>query len=275
MSSFHILSFASIVNIFLLVSACNKQPIDPGNDPNFTILANSDDGYGMYNRKVEVFGINIYAHRKVGDSKLLHTANILAQYLDNDEDGIADNPLVVAKIIENQAALGMKRSSGSWVKTPEFAQDLYDDECLPQWHTNGQTGQFDATLEEVLHVITHSGYASAYPNALGEYQGTDLCNAMDIARGGYYEDIPETYPSGAWYSYDDKTCDYGCQATEYIYWALTSLLGAQANRLDEIEHEWKLNTPDLVQNNDPTIYTILTDTSYKFPTILPDGTYNH
>ena len=229
----------------------------------------------MYNRKVEVFGINIYAHRKVGDSKLLHTANILAQYLDNDEDGIADNPLVVAKIIENQATLGMKRSSGSWVKTPEFAQDLYDDECLPEWHTNGQTGQFDATLEEVLHVITHSGYASAYPDALGEYQGTDLCNAMDIARGGYHEDIPETYPSAAWYSYDDKTCDYGCQATEYIYWALTSLLGAQANRLDEIGHEWKLNTPDLVQNNDPAIYTILTDTSYKFPTILPDGTYNH
>jgi len=258
-----------------LVSACKKKPIDPGNDPNFTIIANSDDGYGMYNRKVEVFGISIYAHRKVGDTKLLHAANVLAQYLDNDENGTADNPLVVSKIIENKASIGMKKSSSSWVKTPENAQDLYDTECLPEWHTNGKTGQFDATLEEVLHVITHSGYADVYPSQLGEVKGSDLCNAMDIARGGYYENIPSNYPSSAWYTYDDNTCDYGCQATEYLYWALTSLLGAQANRLDEIEHEWKLNTQYLVQNSDTSIYAILTDTVFKFPTALPDGTYNH
>ncbi len=275
MRVYQLLSFTFLMSACLIISACKKKPIDPGNDPNFTIIANSDDGYGMYNRKVEVFGISIYAHRKVGDSKLLHTANILAQYLDNDENGIVDNPLVVSKIIENNASIGMKKSSSSWVRTPENAQDLYDSECLPVWHTNGQTGQFDATLEEVLHVITHSGYADVYPNQLGEMQGSDLCKAMDIARGGYYEDIPNNYPSTAWYTYDDNTCEYGCQATEYIYWALTSLLGAQINRLDEIEHEWKLNTADLVQNNDTSIYAILTDTVFKFPTTLPDGTYNH
>jgi hypothetical protein len=61
--------------------------------------------------------------------------------------------------------------------------------------------------------------------------------------------------------------------TEYIYWAMTSILGAQENRLGEISPEWDLNTADLVQKTDTSIYSLLTDPQYKFPTVLPDGTY--
>ena len=261
-------------SLFTLI-ACKKQTIDPGTDPNFSVVANSDDGYGMYNRKVEVFGVPIYAHKKVADNKLLHTANILAQYLDNDENGIVDNQLVLDAIISSKASIGMKKNASSWVRTPELAQDLYDSETIPEWHSNGQTGSFDASLEEVLHVITHSGYANAYPNIFGEIAGTSISNAMDIARGGQFTEIPDPYPSSAWYTYDDQTCEYGCMVTEYFYWALTSILGAQKNRSDEIGHEWKLNTKDLVQTSDTLIYSLLTDSTYKLPSILPDGTYMH
>ena len=50
---------------------------------------------------------------------------------------------------------------------------------------------------------------------------------MDKARGGQFTEIPNQYPSSAWYTYDDETCDYKCMSTEYIYWALTSILGGQ------------------------------------------------
>ena len=98
---------------------------------------------------------------------------------------------------------------------------------------------------------------------------------MDLARGGQFDDIPSGYPNNAWYTYDDRTCDYGCQVTEYLYWALTSLLGAQdyPGRYDEIGHEWKANTPTLVQSMDPTVFAILTDSVYQLPMVLPDGTY--
>ena len=50
---------------------------------------------------------------------------------------------------------------------------------------------------------------------------------MDEARGGHFEEVPEKYPDEAWYTYYDETCDYECQITEYIFWALTSILGGQ------------------------------------------------
>jgi hypothetical protein len=98
---------------------------------------------------------------------------------------------------------------------------------------------------------------------------------MDIARGGQFFNIPDPYPTDAWYSYDDETCEYDCQSIEYLYWAITSLSGAQENRLNVIGHEWKLNTHALVELKDPAIYNLLTNTSYQLPTKLPDGSYRH
>jgi hypothetical protein len=262
-----------LVPLFLLVSCGGDVtgPPDPGNDPNFTIVAHSDAGFTSTNRKVEVLGVPIYAYANVEDVKLLHAANIMAQYLDNDEDGVVDNPALLSALISSNAALYMWKQEGQ--QGSINAQDLGADESVPAWHNNGHTSRFDAALEEIWHVITHSGFANTYPDAFGEDAGTSLTNAMDIARGGRFQSVPSPYPGGAWYTYDDQTCDYGCMATEYIYWAMTSVLGAQENRAGEIHQEWKLNTKAKVQQMDTAIYQLLTDPQYVFPIVLPDGTY--
>ena len=142
-----------------------QSPIASGNDPYFKIVAHSDPDFESTNRKIDVFGIPIYAYAEVEDIKLLHAANIMAQYLDNDEDGKVDNPLLIETLIENHAALFM------WKKMSQVnlnAQDLGADESRPEWHTNGHIGRFDAALEEVWHVISHTGYAHAYPTVFGE-----------------------------------------------------------------------------------------------------------
>jgi hypothetical protein len=266
----------------LLFMACSKDnnapatDINPGNDPNFTIVAHSDEGLSSFNRKVVVFGIDIYAVPNVEDAKLLHAANLMAQYLDNDEDGTVDNQAVLDKMLEEKAFMVMwKRESDLNISPPDGreGQDLGDDETNPSYVSSGKTGRFDAALEEVLHIITHAGYAKVYPEIFGESVGSSIANAMDIARGGQFTSIPNTYPSDAWYTYDDNTCEYDCQVTEYHYWALTSILGAQETRLEEIGHEWKLNTNEKVQNQDAAVYQLLTDPQYSFPTVLPDGKY--
>ena len=39
-----------------------------------------------FTKKVDVFGVPIYATNTTGDHKLLHAAGVLAQYIDNNED---------------------------------------------------------------------------------------------------------------------------------------------------------------------------------------------
>ncbi|NQY06129.1 MAG: hypothetical protein HRT68_08095, partial [Flavobacteriaceae bacterium] len=91
----------ALTTFFLSCNSCSNDDnnstnptgtINPGNDPNFTIVENTDNnGLSSFNRKVEVFGIPIYAVPTVDDNRLLHAANIMAQYLDNNEDGTLDN----------------------------------------------------------------------------------------------------------------------------------------------------------------------------------------
>ena len=233
----------------------------------------------VFAKKTSVFGISIYGTTQTPDEAMLHAANVMAQYLDNNEDGEPDNQLVVEHMLEKSATLIMAKDADeleplfAQIPASDALQDLYASEVA----INGAAeGKFDATIEEVLHLITHVGYAGVYPDVFGEAIGTTLANAMDIARGGQFETIPASYPDSAWYTYDDETCNYSCMATEYTYWSLTSILGAQNfdGRFEQIKNEWQLNTLEKVQNQDPTIYALLTDEQYALATILPDGDYS-
>ena len=56
--------------------------------------------------------------------------------------------------------------------------------------------------------------------------------------------------------------------TEYFYWSLTSLLGAQKNRFEDISDEWELNTPQKMKK-DVLILKLFDNSKFKIPTTLP------
>ncbi len=239
----------------------------------------------IFDKHTSVFGIDIFATASMQNNQILHAANMMAEYLDNDEDGNVDDPFVVAEMNRRNAALIVFEDENEFENLFEEIEDtpgaedifqswqtLFDQDIVP----NGASfGEFDATLEEVLHLISQFGYANAYPEAFGEDPGSLLTDAMDVARGGRFFNVPNRYPANAWYTYDDRTCEYNCMAAEYFYWALTSLLNGQAfsGRFEEINHEWRLNTPEKLRNGDTMVYALLTNPIYKLPTILPDGVY--
>ena len=239
----------------------------------------------MFSKQVDIFGSSIFATRRTPDQKLLHAAALLAQYLDNDNDGRPDNELVIKAIHKSKGAVVMSATKRE-VDTidvhryiPEKVWDsmtilgLYAEETHPR---GASRGVFDAAYEEILHLITSAGYANAYPDIFGEKPDTAIAQAMDQARGGHFRRVPRKYPDSAWFTYDDRSCDYDCQITEYIYWGITSILGAQdfPSRLDTISQEWRLNTAAKVKEGDPTLYKLLTDPKYAFPTKLPNGEYD-
>ncbi|MFL2521749.1 MAG: hypothetical protein ACJ0QU_05210 [Halobacteriales archaeon] len=275
----------------------SPQPLPTPPEPTFCTALEieyiSDSPSPSIDKKVDVFGIPVLATKRFTEPKTKHVANVLAKYIDNDEDGTPDNPTVAKVMVDKNVGMILtvnddesERVFDRWdhdigYGSPDQFQEQFLDETDP-------SRAFDAALEETLHVITDAGYDNAYPNVFGEHSGSTLANLMDNARGGHFEEsltynedlpwlgnsaVPSRYPAGAWYTYDDETCTYECMITEYIYWGLTSILGAQENRSDEIEHEWKLHTKELVQERDPGLYNLLTDPQWGLPAELPDGSY--
>ena len=244
---------------------------------------NAKDKPLNFTQKVNVFGVTIVATDTVPEGKLLHAASVMAEYLDNDQDGKADNELLVKTIRLQKAVLVMVEQEEDMEHFREsmltehgievgIGQDLYATETHPNGAANGI---FDATLEEVLHLISNAGYEKLYPNTFSTRPGSAQSNAMDIARGGVFKSIPNRYPKQAWYSYYDPTCDYECQGGEYFYWSLTTLLGAQDYgwRKKAISDEWRLYTPQEFIEGDTAMYQLLSSPTYKIPTVLPNGKY--
>ena len=260
---------------------------------------------GGLKRYTSVFGVNVFATSDTPDDKLVRSVNVLAEYLDNDADGLVDNALVLQALLSVNASLIMSDTED------DFDRSL--DELPERFHESVEDGDIlfvalfadevppnegpDASLEEILHLITQAGYARAYPDAFGEEKGSEIANYMDVARGGHFaegdpsdcEDDPDenwatgqcaippngVYPDDAWYTYTDTTCSYDCMITEYTYWAITSVLGAQSNRCDDIADEWVLCTASQVESRDNGVYRLLGDTSFALPTRIPKGDYDY
>ena len=218
------------------------------------------------------------------DNKILHAAKVMAEYLDNDENGAVDNTAVVNAMVAAKAFLYMASSESEEESILDSLplggpQNLFEFETRPE---GSSSEGFDATLEEVLHLISVYGYARAHPAAFAESvsANSSLTRAMDTARGGKFTSIPNPYPAGAWYTYGDETCDYRCMAAEYFYWLLTSILGAQdytdedgGDRASDIEEEWRLTTRAQVEETDSAGYALMTDAQYLLPTKIPNGEY--
>ena len=243
---------------------------------------------GIFSKQVDVFGLRVLSTSSVSDAKVLHTANVLAEYLDNDENGTVDQPEVLTKLLGGSTSeiatlvlFASENEQESFANDFEMltsvlsrTQNLFADEIFE----NGSQGDDrDATLEEVLHLVTDLGWDEAFPEIWGERKGSSLADAMDLARGGYFENVPSQYPDGAWFTYYDNTSDYATQITEYLYWATTTYLGGQdwtgRNHLN-YTNEWQPYTRTMLEQTDPAVVSLLISANYNFPSKnLPDGNY--
>ena len=261
----------------LLVIAQNTVcfTIDPNPNTNDPALA-------PFTKYVDVLGcFSIYAESTISDAKVLHAAAVAAELLDNNEDGIVDDPLIETQLISENALMPLFSAEGSSVENTFFVNYngdgvsavLYNNEIDPT-----QTGHWgdDATVEEIMHTINHVGHTNVYPSAFSMGPNSSLMSAaMDVARGGQFMTIPNPYPAAAWYHYDDWTCDYECMAIEYIYWALVSYMGIldDPQTASGIANEWEPYNAALLQSMDVLMYALITDPAYKLPLLAPDGNY--
>jgi hypothetical protein len=282
--------------------------------PTFEILSehpmecmNDNDAVTVY---VDVFGVYVIAPERAPIEYVEHSANVLAQYIDNDEDGVPDDMNVWRELVENNYVVPVwdmkareeffegNRGTPCEDEISTVASMYYDEDTWALGGIensnaikNGGSGEWDTNLEEVWHIVS-SGWYEAYPEYFGAGGGPDethapskLTIAMDTARGGHFQETPKSYPGDAWYAYDDESCRYGCQIHEYIYWILMANIGALDPELTdkcvyingmgepEINDEWGICTREELFQKDVLAFELLNDYGFNFPTVIPDGSY--
>ena len=167
----------------------------------------------------KVFGVSVFAHNTVSDAKFQHIASIMAEWLDNDEDGCVDTPVILNYLLNKDnktatayAVVKSNKAKKDWnvpfdKKNLECGAPQAEFETLPNCTgLKGTNACSDATLEEVWHVIQGQGYAPAFKkqfwmgtwdDAKTEYKNvkSTLATLLDAARGG----IPRSpaVPKGA------------------------------------------------------------------------------
>ena len=224
--------------------------------------------------KIEVYGVKIIGTEATPPKDIKKAAKILKQWLDNNGDDKPDNSLVVDELVKNNAILAMGKTENDLESSFDNLIDILEESDVDiDKFERSLIGLISdepniAYIEEILHLVTQVGYANAYPEVFGEFKGSRISKAMDVARGGFFKITPKVYPDNSWYHYYDKSCNYSCMITEYFYWSLTSLLGAQINRYDEISEEWELNTPKKMER-DKLMMELLQDKKYQIPERLP------
>ena len=215
--------------------------------------ANCPDGFKSPEKNF--FDLNVCGDTNVSDIKLKHASIVLTNIIDYNRDGMPDNKFVLKELIDVDATL-LVISDEKYAE--KYHNDSNNDEFTVVFEDEIITegNEFDPTLEEALHLVTQFGFVRVYPLDFGEDKYSKISEYMNIARGGYFAEIPNKYPSTAVYTYYDKTCDYACQITEFTYWVITSLRNQQIGdeRKNEIKNEWKLYNREKIEKEFPELF---------------------
>ena len=242
----------------------------------------------VFDKFIDVFGMHVVATSGAPLAYVEHTANVLAEYIDNDADGIPDDQAVLDVLVNGNFVVPVwtetaresfwDNARGTYCEdNTGMAASMYYE--YDEWALGGieAAGTWDGNLEEVWHVVSIGWYAT-YPEYFGDEPGASrLTEAMDTARGGQFLTIPSTYPAGSWYRYYDDTCEYGCQMHEYFYWILMANIDALdpsiTDKCEQSQHEWHICNKAELEQVDVLAFDLFNNHGFSLPTNIPTGSY--
>ncbi len=223
-------------------------------------------------RYTTVFGIPVLGTATVSDDAIKHAANMLASYLDNDFDGVADDSLLLATfssglygiVVYADATEESTLSStfGAFAVNRTFG--VYQNE-MNSYQGDGVGGQRDLASEKILKNMLIPRIIGLYTD-ISTTRPSILTTAMDSARGGYQAGgvAGYNYPAFAWYT-DATGLNYNNLCYEYLYLLTATMTGALVWRAPGITSLFDHYTSLLLANNDAAGYALVNTASYKLP----------
>jgi hypothetical protein len=223
-------------------------------------------------RYTTVFGIPVLGTANVSDLAIKHAANMLASYLDNNFDGVADDSLLLATFSSGLYGIvvyadateeaSLASTFGSFAVNRIFG--VYQSE-MNNYLGDGVSGQRDLASEKILKNMLIPRISGLYAD-LSTTRPSTLTTAMDAARGGYQAGgVPAyNYPEFAWYT-DPTGLNYNDLCYEYLYLLTTTMSGALVWRAPGITTLFDHYTSLLLASNDAAGYSIANNATYKLP----------
>ena len=232
------------VGVLVVLSGCGGDGSAAENDP-------IDPHDVMAATEIEVFGVHV-ASNDAPNGELETVTEMLRGLLDADGNERADAPLVEAEL------------TGDAVTVLVTLSDRFISEYDPASATLVLGGVASAdrmkTMRHIDALIYRHGWSKVFDSLYGIRVGSDLAYAMDQARGGQFDEVPETYPAHAWYTQSREGCAYRCQLIEYFFHVHMTLLGEYED--DEaclaLLGVWRTCTPEALNARDPLAYRALT-----------------
>lgn len=252
-----------------------------------TLLDKKSLFYPMgFTKYVRVFGIPLLGTNEVDDSKLSHAAKLLAEYIDNDKDGIPDNVASLTKLLNYTVILGFLGGSSEseffWnerylkVASAPFREQFvcnihffeqWNSEVVPSFykHLNDTDKcrqrsmiDFDWTLWYFPFTLTYYGYFDIMSNK------TKAAIELAMKKASSSEIFQPKYP-------DDEEMEMA----EFFAWSLITTLSALNCSCEskEIQEFWKICTSKDLYDFDKNWYEALDKISF-LSKILPSGNYS-
>ena len=160
--------------------------IPPGCDPESVDPATS----GCFDRHADVFGLKVWAAPDVPGWALAYAASLVAEYLDADEDGAADDPKIVDALVRGD---GRARDAAVLVCRGSIGTGRLKDLFWSVTRTHGQSrldelndrgvNEFQRVTMEESHHLYHRAAAEVYPQVFGGGRTSDLSLGIDQAYG--------------------------------------------------------------------------------------------
>lgn len=220
----------------------------------------------VFDKSAMVFDhVLICGTKGVPIEKLTHAAHVTAEWLDNDGDGLVDEPRLLEAFAQNKPTLIMSAEGISLTAMPRImtslgdarVQDLYASE------TNPADGARDAAQEEIHHLIMNASWQTIFPEVFSEAadDNSQLYQAWQLA------------DQNRQYVYNDPTCDDSCKVTEFVYLATAAYMETGAE-LDLASDEMRLKTQAELFEAIPAMEQIFESANYSYPTNhWPTGNY--
>lgn len=262
-----------------------EPPIDPVQWP-FEVepVAEFPAGLGdVVTKVVNCFRVPIYGTEASDDDDLLQVAHHLGEYIDNDEDGVADNGLVHRAVIANDSFIIVFKDQDEFDTLnlagviPSVYQNAFNVRFImgDQIRTKMRRGRLDQSRVETLKLWLRAGYSSVtdYTDVFGELEGSVIEGFMRKAQDDVWMFGNVAMDKPGWFHVDSTSITQ--LVSEYFYYVMGSRIGlfdfSGGGRT--IRADWDLDTEDKLRGGDLWAYYLVNKPEYRLPRKLPNNEY--